>query len=377
MAAEHARHFGIVLSPSAQIVAATLRARLLLACRLGARRRVRVAQVAAVAPVTLLAFAPSRARAFAESMSRRTRHLSWTLVALVAAVAALPIASGRSERVLPTIAAADCRPAPGDRMLGSALLHVPPHAGTPLPLVLAFHGAGGAGPGMADYSGLSDTADADGFAVLYPSAASSRHFWSLNRAMAPDDIGRLRALLPQAMQAACTDPARVFATGVSNGGGFAARVGCELAGTVAAVAPVAGGYRALDSCPDGVRTSVLEIHGTADRVVPYAGRPSDGAGAVLGFLAGWVRRDGCDARALQTTPRRGVARFTHPHCAAGLGVEHLRLAGTDHGWPGALPPFPRDNPSELEANDEIWRFFAAHPARSGSVGSRRAAGSAG
>ena len=245
-------------------------------------------------------------------------------------------------------------------MLGTALLHVPKRAKAPLPLVMAFHGAGGTGPGMADYSGLSDTADRYGFAVLYPTAGSSRHFWSLNANMPPDDVGRIKALLPQAEQAACADTTRIYATGVSNGGGFSARLGCELAGTIAAVAPVAGGYRALDDCPDGRQVSVLEIHGTSDHVVPYNGKPPDYKGAVSGFLAGWVRRDGCDAKATHTRPEKGVLRFTHPNCDTGLAVEHLRLAGTDHGWPGASPPWPRHNPSQLEANEEVWRFFAAH-----------------
>ena len=258
------------------------------------------------------------------------------------------------------IAAEGCRPAAGDRMLGSALLHVPKHAETPLPLVLAFHGAGGDGPGMAGYSGLSETADHYGFAVLYPTAGSSRRFWSLNASMHPDDVASIEALLPRAMQAACGDPSRVYATGVSNGGGFAARLGCELAGTIAAVAPVAGGYRALDPCPDGRRTSVLEIHGTGDHVVPYDGKPPDYKGAVSGLIAGWVRRDGCDAKATHTRPEKGVVRFTHGGCDSGLAVEHLRLAGTDHGWPGASPPFPRHNPSQLEADEEVWHFFSQH-----------------
>jgi polyhydroxybutyrate depolymerase len=263
-------------------------------------------------------------------------------------------------------------------MLGNALLHVPPHPKGRLPLVLAFHGAGGSGPGFAKESRLSQTADRYGFAVLYPTAGSSRHFWSLNASMHPDDVGMVKALLPQAMEAACGNPARVYATGVSNGGGFAARIGCELAGTIAAVAPVAGGYRALDPCPDGRRTSVLEIHGTSDQVVPYEGRPPDAAGAVVGFLAGWVRRDGCAPSSVQTHPEPNVVRFVHKGCAAGLAVEHLRLTGTDHGWPGADPPWPRHNPSELEANEEVWRFFSRiQLARSASVGDSRAARSAG
>ena len=237
--------------------------------------------------------------------------------------------------------------------MDGVLLHVPPRARAPLALVLAFHGAGGTGDGFADYSGLSATADAHGFAVLYPSAARG-HFWSLNRKMGTRDIETLRALIPRALAVACGDATRVYATGVSNGGGFTARVGCELA--VAAIAPVAGGYRALDAdCAH--RTSVLEIHGSSDTVVPYDGKPPDRLGAVPRYLDAWADRNGC-GRAVTSHPRRSVTRLRYTDCDDGLAVEHLRLAGTDHGWPGALPPWPRRNPSRLEANEATWRFFA-------------------
>jgi polyhydroxybutyrate depolymerase len=235
---------------------------------------------------------------------------------------------------------------------------VPPRARAPLPLVIAFHGATGDGPGFARESGLSASADRHGFAVLYPTAGSRRGFWSLNRASTPDDVARLRELLPRAERRACADPARVYATGVSNGGGFAARVGCEMADTIAAVAPVAGGYSSLDRCPDGVRTSVLEIHGSDDQVVPYEGRGADRAGDVRAFVTAWAGRDGCDARPSIRRERPLVIRVRHLHCAPGLAVEHVRLEGTDHGWPGAKPPWPRHHPSGVEANELVWRFFA-------------------
>jgi len=243
-------------------------------------------------------------------------------------------------------------------MLGTALLHVPRHPHVPLPLVLAFHGAGGNGPDFAKESGLSATADKYGFAVLYPTASSSSHFWSLNAAMKPDDVAAVAALLPRAEAKACADTTRIYATGVSNGGGFTARIGCALAGTIAAIAPVAGGYKALDPCPSRRHVSVLEIHGTKDQIVPYAGRKGDGAGSVSSFLAGWVARDGCAAATRQTHPRKGVTRYLHRSCPAGLAVEHLRLDGTDHGWPGAAPPWPAHNPSKLEAGEEVWQFFS-------------------
>ncbi|MEA2310991.1 MAG: polyhydroxybutyrate depolymerase [Solirubrobacteraceae bacterium] len=223
--------------------------------------------------------------------------------------------------------------------------------------MVAFHGATGTGASFAKESGLSRSADRHGFAVLYPTAGSSRRFWSLNRAAQPDDVKALRELLPQAERLACADKRRIFATGVSNGGGFAARVGCEMADTFAAVAPVAGGYSSLDPCPASTRMSVLEIHGSADRVTPYEGRGADRAGDVSTFVAGWAKRDDCDGRPQITHPARYVTWVSHMHCAPGLKVERVRLEGTDHGWPGAKPPWPKHHPAGVLAREMVWDFF--------------------
>src|SRR3954471_5960887 len=246
-------------------------------------------------------------------------RLPWALASLVVVVVALVVLTDDDPPRPAAAAVEQCKPAVGDQTLpGDALLHVP--AGkAPVALVLAFHGAGGTGPGMAGYSGPSATADEHGFAVLYPSAAH-HHFWSLNRKMGTEDIDALKALLPRALTAACVDATHVFATGVSNGGGFAARVGCEL--PVAAIAPVAGGYRALDRCPSSARTSVLEIHGTADTVVPYNGKAPDYAGSVPRYLRGWARRDRC-GRPATSHPSRGVTVLRY-RCAGGRSIKHIK-----------------------------------------------------
>jgi polyhydroxybutyrate depolymerase len=287
-----------------------------------------------------------------------SRILTSLLVLLVACAGCGARTTAHRAAASPDPDPAPCRPARGDTTIGTALLHVPPRVRAPLPLVVAFHGARGTGEGFADESGLSRSADRHGFAVLYPTAGSSRRFWSLNRASEPDDVARLRVLLPEASRRACADPRRIYATGVSNGGGFAARVGCEMASTFAAVAPVAGGYSSLDDCPDGTRTSVLEIHGSADQVVPYEGRGADRAGDVREYVSGWAHRDGCDARPRITHAARYVTWVRHLHCDAGYAVEHVRLEGTDHGWPGAKPPWPRHHPSGVLARELVWRFFA-------------------
>src|SRR3954465_1012240 len=175
-------------------------------------------------------------------MSRRA-SLSLVFVALVASSVVALVAYDPTDPPQTAAAATDCVAEPGAHRLGDTLLHIP--SKPPVGLVLAFHGAGGTGDGFAGATGFSDPADDHGFAVLYPSAAAHQ-FWSLNDQMGTTDLDHLRALVEQALELACTD--RVFATGVSNGGGFAARVGCELE-DVSAIAPVAGGYRSLDRCP--------------------------------------------------------------------------------------------------------------------------------
>jgi polyhydroxybutyrate depolymerase len=286
-----------------------------------------------------------------------SRRLQWFVLALVAALAGVLGLGAWTPRAPRARAAQDCKPTPGDRRLGDALLHVPPHPKTPLPLVIAFHGSHGYGPGSRGESGLSASADHHGFAVLYPTAGGKRRFWSLNRSMHPDDVASLRALLPRAEGAACADTTRIYATGVSNGAGFAARVGCEMSDTIAAIAPVAGGYKALDPCPDGHRTSVLEIHGDADRScrTPAARPTARVGGGVPGRLG---QRDGCNRKPVFRSPGAQRAALHAPGLRPGYVVEHLRLQGTDHGWPGAKPPYPSRNPSQLEANEEVWKFFA-------------------
>jgi polyhydroxybutyrate depolymerase len=283
-------------------------------------------------------------------MTRRTRRLLLTLAALLAV--SLPALAFYSKASTPQPAAAaansGCQATPGDQKLGGALLHVPPRPRKSQPLVLAFHGAGGSGAGFAVESGLSKTADAHGFAVLYPNAASARKFWSLSRSTGNVDVERVEALIPQALAAVCGDPKRVFATGVSNGGGFTARLGCET--QLRAIAPVAGGYRSLDPCPDDRRTSVLEIHGTGDNVVPYEGLPPDYGGSALTYISGWGRRDGCKEHPARKREGRKIVHLRYVDCADGLAVEHFRLEDLDHGWPTRATGF--------DTNEAVWRFFS-------------------
>jgi polyhydroxybutyrate depolymerase len=230
----------------------------------------------------------------------------------------------------------------------SALLHLPPHwRDVRLSLVVALHGWGGDGPFMESYSGLSRLADKAGFAVVYPSAPGRSWAYGTDR-----DVGFIDELLDQLAERACIDASRVYVTGVSNGGGMTALLGCRLAERVVAIAPVAGGYKALPACTPEQPVSVLEIHGTADRVVPYDGAPPDFHGSVPQYLRGWLRADGCRGRVQRSTVNARTLRLRWTGCAGGTTVQHLRLFGAPHTWPGAGPrdPWP-------PAQEMVWDFF--------------------
>jgi polyhydroxybutyrate depolymerase len=237
-----------------------------------------------------------------------------------------------------------------------ALVDIPRGASRRLPLVLAFHGARYGARFASRYYRLTPLADRAHFVVIYPQA-SHDVFWQL-RSTQHEDVEAVRALLDRVEQWPCIDSARVYATGVSNGGGFTARLGCELADRLAAIAPVAGGYGSLGTCRPTRAVPVLEIHGTEDPIVPYRGTGPDGDGSVPGFLAQWVALDDCRGAPRRTVLSRDVTRLAWTRCAGGASVEHLRLGETGHVWPGGDSDTDRHDPTGVDAAETVWRFLS-------------------
>ncbi len=84
-------------------------------------------------------------------------------------------------------------------------IHLPRGADTivALPLLLAFHGAGGTGAELEQSVGLDQLADRYGFAIVYPDALDgrARHTWALGCAYCTwaDVAGVNRSLILQAL----------------------------------------------------------------------------------------------------------------------------------------------------------------------------------
>jgi len=300
-------------------------------------------------------------------MARPVRSAALALGAVVITAAAAGCGGGgsssakadppaASNAAATTAQQASC-PAAGLHTVDGGQLRIPSGAQpgrTPLLLVVIPGGDGD----RNDRLGIGAAGTRQGFAILYPTSEGSG-FWQLNNQFGTSDVSDASGLIQRQLATGCFDANRVSITGVSNGAGFAARMGCELPTRFAAVIPVAAGYRALDPCPANARASFLDIHGTADTVVPINGKKPDRKGNVARYTDRWARRDGCATTPRSSTPRRLVTRFTYTGCDSGLRVERVRLTGTDHGWPrgNATGRLPSRNPSGFNATTEVLRFI--------------------
>jgi polyhydroxybutyrate depolymerase len=302
--------------------------------------------------------------------------------------------------LLTLLAACACaRPAPdaplgpGDHTLRlehggrerSYVLHVPPRPAEPAPLLLAFHGGAGNGPGFQRYAGLDPLADRDGWLVAYPNG-TSRLFderlltWNAGGCCGyaqdekVDDVGFALALIEDAARRVPgLDRARVYATGHSNGAMMAYRLAAEASEHIAAIAPVAGAM-SLDVFAPRRPVPVLHIHSVDDPRALYAGGVTETAGReirhrpVEAELARWRERDACPKEATELEKRSRPAGkavhtatlFAWEPCADGTEVRLWKLTGGGHGWPGADPVLrervmgPRTD--VISAAEEIWRF---------------------
>lgn len=233
------------------------------------------------------------------------------------------------------------------------VLHVPPgyEPGIPLPLVINLHGLGSNARQQERLSQMSVKADEEGFIVVYPQATGAPAAWHIGAGdQAFADAVFLRDLIDFLEERMSVDPARVYVTGFSNGGGMANRLGCLFADRIAAIAPVSGAYLLWQSCRTARPLPVLAFHGTADAIVPYDGDAV--LPAIPAWAAAWAERDGCDPEPSISLQQGSTTGQTWGNCQSGSAVTLYTIEGGGHRWPGLG--------QGLAATNEIWAFFLDH-----------------
>jgi polyhydroxybutyrate depolymerase len=242
-----------------------------------------------------------------------------------------------------------------------------------VPLVVMLHGGFGTGKQAQEAYGWDAAADRHGFVVAYPDGLNRA--WSVGGGCCGqpgrtgvDDVAVIEAVVTDVQTAVAVDPARIYATGMSNGAMMSYRLACDSA-LFAAVAPVAGTL--MGDCERRRPIAILHIHGLADERVPFDGSPGSGYAEidgppVDGVIEAWRRADGCGPATIQT---EGDVTTSRAACAGGLAVDLITVAGAGHQWPGSAPKsaleegLGLDRPSvALDATETIWSFLAAHSA---------------
>ena len=241
-----------------------------------------------------------------------------------------------------------------------------------IPVVVVLHGGFGTGAGAARQGGWDAAADAHHFVEITPDGMSRS--WNAGGCCGPamrnqvDDVGFVLAVLDDVAASLPLDPRRTFATGISNGGMMAYRLGCDASRRFAAIAPVSATVIA-QPCTPNAPVSLLHVHGLADGNVPFdGGLPTKSFQVnppsyppVRTGIDTFVHADGC--RAHPRVRSEGVVTTERwQGCNEGSGVELITIADGGHSWPGGTRMAAiLDPPSTaLDATATIWSFFAAH-----------------
>jgi len=254
------------------------------------------------------------------------------------------------------------------------LLHVPKSYDStrPTPLVISMHGAGGWPAQQRDLSEWNETADEHGFIVVYPAAleGSGARSWRMSdeTALASDE-SFISDLIDQLEKTYNIDPTRIYANGLSAGGGMSFALSCTLSDRIAAIGTVAAA-RVLpwSWCRDERPVPLVAFHGTADSIVPY-----DGGRTWIGditfpdvedWVARWARRNRCGTDAVESVVATDVTRRSYAECAGDADVVLFTIEGGGHTWPGGRPLpewFVGPTSRGVDATRQMWAFFEGHP----------------
>ncbi len=259
-----------------------------------------------------------------------------------------------------------------------------------IPAVIMLHGGGGTARAAMRETGWAGKADEAGFLAVFPEATGPNprapgnfvgnpqtwndgsgrfHSGSTN----VDDVGFINALIDGLPSRFAVDGRRIFVAGFSNGASMAYRVGAELSGRIAAIAPISGHLWLKDLQP--LRpVPLISIAGTADPLNPLDGGevrvPGGGVEhrpPLRDSVLRWAKLNGCQPEPAVIRDTDGVRWIAYSPCLRGSEVEFYTVEGLGHTWPGGQSLLPATmvgrTSGKLRANDVIWRFFERHPQR--------------
>ncbi|MBN8678255.1 MAG: T9SS type A sorting domain-containing protein [Chitinophagales bacterium] len=254
------------------------------------------------------------------------------------------------------------------------LLYIPAAytGNTAVPLIFNLHGYTSSNLEQMFYADFRPIADTANFLIVLPNgtidAQGNRHWNTFIGNSNVDDVGFIRDLLNSLESTYNIDANRVYSTGMSNGGFMSYSLACELNDRITAIASVTGSMiqSKLNACNPARPVPVMEIHGTSDNTVPYNGLPAATFVSIPALLNTWAGLNNCNPVPTitpvpnnNTTDGCTAERQIYTGGEYGSTVEHFKVIGGGHTWPGSAFNIGITN-QDFSACKEIWRFFSQY-----------------
>ncbi len=255
-----------------------------------------------------------------------------------------------------------------DGILRQYRLYVPAayNGSAPVPLLFNLHGYGSNNLQQSIYGDFRSIADTANFIICLPNGTpddvgSLR--WNSGFGPGVDDVGFISTLIDTISANYAIHPAKIYSTGMSNGGFMSFTLACELSDRIAAIASVTGTMTTLQlaTCSPERPIAVMQIHGTSDPTVPYNG--ATGFMPIEELVDYWVTQNGCpDSPVLtpvpdiSTTDGSTAERFDYLNCQGETSVAFYKITGGGHTWPGSIIMLAGTN-KDFNASKVIWEFL--------------------
>jgi polyhydroxybutyrate depolymerase len=238
----------------------------------------------------------------------------------------------------------------------SVIVDLPSHF--PAPVVFDYHGGNQSAVQEHAYTGLAAAGVRQGFIVVTPNGTGGLWNFPTTEAL-PDDVAYTQTVAAMLGFAGCSN-GRLYTAGISDGADMAITAACRIP-DVRAVFAVAPSIIPRGAC---TKKPYLEVHGTADPVVPYTGS-ANGSFADTPSQAVSVRLPFWTAGCSGPVGGRGLAAGTTVQdwtCGGGRVVELDTVSGGGHTWPGAIGPEPAaglGSRAPWSATNVALAFFAS------------------
>lgn len=222
------------------------------------------------------------------------------------------------------------------------------------PVIIGMGGWQHSNDTFRGYAGLESEVGNEAI-VLYPQAAitNGEYAWGgapYSNTTVSQDANAIRAAVNDLASNYSINRSKVFAVGLSNGGGMALGLACQAPDLVAGVAGVAGAYYnpTTNGC-SSTPVPTLIMHAPNDDIVSYNGGVRHGAPyrSVDAVMRQFQSKNRCVVNGISGVGTTGIGTVTVKFSNCAATTTHIRVNNGGHTW------FPN------LAQREAWNFFKA------------------